>query len=277
MKRVVLMMFAAMSICAVAADNFSQGKRYFENGQYRTALPYLQSAAKEGYGEACYLLGRMYCKGLGTEKNYEVARRMFERGLEYGCPYGEAQLGEMYEYGLGVQKDLAKAVEYYRKSAARGLADGQYMMAMCYWDGKGVKQRRDSTFALMRLVMNNDGQFTYSYMRGRYILGECYEYGYGTEVNIEKAIECYYERWGYNGRVSDPEYIYRAAVLARYNGLDYWDDYIKLAIEHGCSSPEILYKCYQWLCGEDVMEWDCFSYLEKAVAAGYGPALRDMA
>lgn len=277
MKRVVLLMFAAMCICAVAADNLSQGKRYFESGQYRTALPYLQSAAKEGYGEACYLLGRMYCKGLGTEKNYEVARRMFERGLEYGCPYGEAQLGEMYENGLGVQKDMAKAVGYYRKSAGRGLADGQYMMAMCYWDGKGVKQRRDSTFSLLRKVMNNDGQFTYSYMRGRYILGECYEYGYGTEVNIEKAIECYYERWGYNGRVSDPEYIYRAAVLARYNGLDYWDDYIKLAIEHGCSSPEILYKRYQWLCGEDVTEWDCFSYLEKAVEAGYGPALREMA
>ena len=277
MKRVVLLMFAAMSICAVAADNLSKGKRYFESGQYRTALPYLQSAAKEGYGEACYLLGRMYCGGLGTEKNYEVARRMFERGMEYGCPYGEAQLGEMYENGLGVQKDMAKAVEYYRKSAARGLADGQYMMAMCYWEGKGVKQRRDSTFSLLRKVMNNDGQFTYSYMKCRYILGECYEYGYGTEVNIEKAIECYYKRWGYNGRMPDPEYIYRAAVLARYNGLDYWDDYIKLAIEHGCSSPEILYKRYQWLCGEDVTEWDCFSYLEKAVAAGYGPAQRDIA
>lgn len=186
MKRVVLLMFAAMCICAVAADNLSEGKMNFRYGQYRTALPYLQSAAKEGYGEACYLLGWMYRNGLGTEKNYEVARRMFERGLEYGCLYGEAQLGEMYEYGLGVQKDMAKAVEYYRRSAGRGLADGQYMMAICYWEGKGVEQRRDSAFALAKLAMDTVAQLTYREEKCHYILGECYEYGYGTEVDIKR-------------------------------------------------------------------------------------------
>ena len=278
MKRVVLLMFAAMSICAVAADNLSEGKKNYRYRQYRTALPYLQAAAKEGYGEACYLLGRMYRYGLGTEKNYEVARRMFERGMEYGYTYGEAQLGEMYEYGLGVQKDMAKAVGYYRRSAGRGLADGQYMMAMCYWEGKGVEQRRDSAFALVQLAMDTVWQLTYREEKCHYILGECYEYGYGTEVDIKKAIEHYtYHNWNNDDIVYDPECIYRAAILARYNGFSGYGDYINLAIRLGHSSPEILYRRYLWWCGGELKDKDCLYYLEKAVEAGYGPALREMA
>lgn len=69
---------------AGAQEYLVRGKRYYENRNYAAALPQLQDAAKEGYGEACYLLGRMYDFGLGVEQNYPIALCKFQRGLEYG-------------------------------------------------------------------------------------------------------------------------------------------------------------------------------------------------
>ena len=59
-----------------AQDNMSVGKSYYEKAQnawsdyerehyYSSALPLLQAAAKDGFGEACYLLGNMYRYGFG--------------------------------------------------------------------------------------------------------------------------------------------------------------------------------------------------------------------
>ena len=77
MKKTILCLLCLLwGMAAGAQENLVRGKRYYENRNYAAALPLLQDAAKEGYGEACYLLGRMYDFGLGVEQNYPIALRM---------------------------------------------------------------------------------------------------------------------------------------------------------------------------------------------------------
>ncbi len=96
---------------AFAQVNLETGRRYYNYESYSSALPYLQAAAKEGYGEACYLLGRMYYYGMGTEKNLTISERMFRRGLEFGYDKGEIELGDLYFYSY---EDYPKALEMYK-------------------------------------------------------------------------------------------------------------------------------------------------------------------
>ena len=111
MKKILLSVVLCMAayFTAQAQSQLEQGKRLYQEAWnycyniipqqwqtdhasklYRQALPYLQAAAKEGYGEACYLLGNMYSKELGVKKDYAIAKRMYELSIEYGHDRGTA-------------------------------------------------------------------------------------------------------------------------------------------------------------------------------------------
>ena len=75
----------------------------------------------------------MYEKGLGTTANYEIARRMYQRAIEYGYGKGEAELGDLYFYGLGTTQDYKKAYEIYVKGEQRGVPETTCRIAMFYY------------------------------------------------------------------------------------------------------------------------------------------------
>ena len=184
MKKTILCLLCLLwGMAAGAQENLVRGKRYYENRNYAAALPLLQDAAKEGYGEACYLLGRMYDFGLGVEQNYPIALRMFQRGLEYGYELGESELGGLYEWGDGCTADAQKAFDYYQRSHARGVLSGTFNLARCYYYGKGVAEDNEKAFGMLHALVRND-EFRFD-LTGYYrlacrILGECYHKGFGT-------------------------------------------------------------------------------------------------
>lgn len=54
----------------------------FENGDYSTAYPHLMQAARDGNGDAMYLLGKMYEFGYGVLKDTKEAREWYVKGSE---------------------------------------------------------------------------------------------------------------------------------------------------------------------------------------------------
>lgn len=152
MKRMVIICYLlSMALFAVAQDfNLETGKGLYQRAEnnsqfswsaktYTDAIPYLQAAMKEGFGEAAYLLGNMYLKGLGTKVDYKLAKDMFTQSIALGYDKGELELGDIYVYGLGCERDGKKAFELYAKSKERGIDDARYRIAMCWFYGIGVE------------------------------------------------------------------------------------------------------------------------------------------
>lgn len=66
---------------------------------------------KEYEGLACVKLGRLYLRGTGVEKDYQMAKQWFEQGIEYDNYNCCMDLSYLFVYGLGVEKDLNRALE----------------------------------------------------------------------------------------------------------------------------------------------------------------------
>lgn len=132
MKRAIILSVLSM-LCWTgvwAQANLETGIRYYKWEDYARALPYLQAAAKEGYGEACYLLGGMYYSGKGVAADSAIALRMYERGLEYGYNRGEIELGDIYFY---TKKDRKKAYELYCLGYKNKRSEAASRIAMYYY------------------------------------------------------------------------------------------------------------------------------------------------
>ena len=287
MKKTILCLLCLLwGMAAGAQENLVRGKRYYENRNYAAALPLLQDAAKEGYGEACYLLGRMYDFGLGVEQNYPIALRMFQRGLEYGYELGESELGGLYEWGDGCTADAQKAFDYYQRSHARGVLSGTFNLARCYYYGKGVAEDNEKAFGMLHALVRND-EFRFD-LTGYYrlacrILGECYHKGFGTEVNLKEAVRNYFYS-------KSPDCLYLAARLVHDNrlpamGYEYSiKNLMDEAMAGGLDDVQACYDYAAWA-SEANPDWSLagigaesrdavalFGYLSKAAEAGYGPA-----
>lgn len=146
MRKILFLLFMLLSCPLMAQKNLETGKYHYNEAyktiatripqqwewesamrEFRLALPYLQSAAKEGYGEACYLCGNMYGKGWGVNKDYNIAIRMYERAIEFGHNQGEVELGDIYFYAYDNPK---KAYDYYSSGYKKGVYEAGCRIAM---------------------------------------------------------------------------------------------------------------------------------------------------
>lgn len=299
MKKILLLVYGLFFCLNLSAqENLETGLKYYEWREYKTALPYLQAAAKEGYGEACYLLGEMYYYGYGTDKNYTIAMRMYQRGIEYGFTKGEAELGRMYENGEGAAKDLQKAFELYEKSAAKDIVLGKYLLARCYFYGEGTAQDMNKAYALLCDLNGNRNADKWILHNVYMLLGSCYEFGWGTEAKAWQAIQNY-------EKSENPNCLYRAASLmdAQNMGL-YGEDrssglnlkynrlyFLEKAIDAGLEDAQAYYLFVAWAEEEnyikrrssDPVRRNTYSYgkvalpkvfdsLCRSAEMGYGPA-----
>ncbi len=84
MKRIlsILLCLTCLSFAFAQNNDETVGVRYFYEGRYSQALPFLQRAAKAGSLKALDCLGAMYGNGWGVEKNETIMRNMFNRAIQ---------------------------------------------------------------------------------------------------------------------------------------------------------------------------------------------------
>lgn len=75
MKKIILFIFFTITI--LNANSFNDGMKYFIKGKYNKALPHFIKASNNGSKAAQFYLGNMYEKGLGVEKDAEMARKLY--------------------------------------------------------------------------------------------------------------------------------------------------------------------------------------------------------
>jgi uncharacterized protein len=105
--------------------------------------------AKRNYEKASALgnlyamtnLGWMYVYGNGVSKDEERGRKMVEEAARAGNAFAQASLGWVYRQGLaGAQKDAGLAAKWYRQAATQGYPAAMSAMGWLYREGFGVEQ-----------------------------------------------------------------------------------------------------------------------------------------
>ena len=99
-----------------------------------------KTKAEQGYAEAQFILGNMYCKGQGVAQDYKKAVVWYTKAAEQGVAEAQYNLWVMYLKGQGVPQDYKKAVVWCTKAAEQGYAEAQYNLGYMYDNGKGVPQ-----------------------------------------------------------------------------------------------------------------------------------------
>ena len=69
---------------------------------YQRAMAAYKVGAEGGDALCQYMVGMMYCDGLGVAKDYEQARLWIEKAVAQDWPDAIGQLGVMYFHGKGV-------------------------------------------------------------------------------------------------------------------------------------------------------------------------------
>ena len=118
----------------------------------------IKSACAEGKGAACYSLGLMYSKGIGTEKSDYQAREAYKRGCKKANNKNAcSELGKMEVLGLGKNRDDysiktniskeqnistldPKQLENSKSACAQGDGEACYRLGQMYSKGIGVEK-----------------------------------------------------------------------------------------------------------------------------------------
>ncbi len=187
------------------------------------AVKCLELAAAAGDDEALVELGNLYFDGAGDmAPDQEKAFRYYLQAAEKDVPNGWELVGYCLYEGKGASQNRQEALGWYEKAAEQGLYNSYYMMGMIYgYDEtlfnyeKAVSYFEKSaklgqTDALVRLgtmhlhgvgTIPPDQQKAFQYFSqaalsdnslGWEWAAYCHYWGYGTQQNRQKALQCYH-------------------------------------------------------------------------------------
>jgi TPR repeat protein len=108
---------------------------------------WLHDLACGGLAEAQTMLGQMLLDGRGTPAHPGAARRWFALAARGGYPPAANMLGRCLERGWGGPADWARAAQSYRQAAEQALDWGQYNLANMLLRGRGVARDVPQSFA----------------------------------------------------------------------------------------------------------------------------------
>ena len=113
----------SISISAQSADKlYDEGKKLYDQEQYKEAVPKLQAAADKGHKKAQYRLGRCYDKGYGVKENDQKAFELYQKSAKQDYAKAMFQLGKCYMKGKGVTANQEEA----RKWIKRAIGDEKH-------------------------------------------------------------------------------------------------------------------------------------------------------
>jgi hypothetical protein len=164
-----------------ALDLYREGKGYYENKEYKKALPLLSKAAGMGHTKSRTVLGTMYRLGRGVKKDIRKAHELYIMAGEKGNARAQFFLGAMFDDGVGVPPDPIKAFNWYLKAAEQEHPTAQLNLGLLYWKEKDYSNALD--WFHKSAEKGNDG--------AQFVIGEMYSGGMGVKKNLDEARKWY--------------------------------------------------------------------------------------
>ena len=266
------------------------GKYYLGEKDYKKSFEWLKKSADQNNIEAEYLLGDFYYYGYIITRDYQKAFYYYKESANKGNNKAQYMLGNCYYNGYGTDKNYNKAFFYYKESAYRGNRKAKYMVGKCYYNGFGCNVDYNMAFEylndfstnealemLFRLGVsfynekNYDKAFRCLYKsrnisdESQYLLGECYYYGFGCNVDYDMAF-----KYLNDCNIDDAlEMLFRLGV-SFYNKKNYDKAFRCLYKSRNISdeSQYLLGECYYYGYGTDQYYKNACYYYEKSAKQG---------
>jgi len=175
----ILILFLTFITFAHAKDNLSNNPKE------------LQALVDQGNTQAMVKLGYFYFTGNQVNKSNNKAFNLYTLAAENGNLQAMNNLCNMYLYGEGVEKNLPLAFQLCSEPARAGNSSSMVMLAEIVQNIKvgplsNDKKLADETaFKFYKMAAERD------HIHGQYMLGQFYEQGRGTPIQIQQAIEWY--------------------------------------------------------------------------------------
>ncbi len=170
-------------------DRLEKGNAAYRAGDYAQARLWYGKAADQGNAEAQAMVGILYARGLGVERDDAQALQWFFKAANHGSARALSLLGDMYSAGRGVQKDDEMAADFYSRSAElfqlRGDPSAQASLGLAYLTGRGVEKDYNRAFAMFKRAADKEDQ------SAQYNLAFMLQQGLGAPRDENQAEEWY--------------------------------------------------------------------------------------
>lgn len=156
----------------------------------KEAFNYCKKAADYpfyGSAQAKLALAEYYARGIGTERDPEQAFACVKAAAEGGCDEACLPLARRYDRGDGTDTDPGEAMRWYEKAAATGSVEAMVALA----DRLAERGPAVDAFAWYQRAAEHD-------RRAEFKLAVCYDRGFGTQQNTNRAIDLLYRRATYH-------------------------------------------------------------------------------
>lgn len=131
-------------------------------------------------------IGEMFEKGLGVEKNYEVAQEWFQKSSDQDDDVGMLNLGLLLLKNEG-DNNIVVATDLIKKSVEKGNIQAQTILAEMYEQGVLLNQNYDFALNLYKKSAKKGCAIA------PYKIGLMYEFGRGVAIDLRVAKRWYHQ------------------------------------------------------------------------------------
>lgn len=194
------------------------GKMY-QNGNVikanlKEAICHYEIASAYGFNNATHRLIDIYFDENSPEWNVYIGRAYLEKLLDEGDPLAEYKYGKCLIEGRYYKKNIKKGLKYLRKSDTK---ESLYLLGNIYYHGKIVNRSNNmalfyyldaakfgcsvSMYQAAKIIisenLNNEhiilleSAIELGNKEAHYLLGKCYQFGIGVDVDYQKAFKHY--------------------------------------------------------------------------------------
>jgi TPR repeat protein len=119
-------------------DELEQARTAANSGKYEACYNGVCHVAIKGHPQAQSILGQLYEKGIGVDKNADKAAMYYRKAAGKGVKEAQTRLGMMLYNGEGLAKNPKEASKWLKMAAKQNVAEAQYQLGNMYLKGDGV-------------------------------------------------------------------------------------------------------------------------------------------
>lgn len=112
------------------------------------AYKYLNEAANQGHIKSLTLLGHLYRKGYGCNRNYKKALNLYHLSHSMGDEEATFLIGYIHYKGLGhISQNYKKAIKWFKK---KPYVMSNHFLGICNYYGFGMSQNQEKAFEIFK-------------------------------------------------------------------------------------------------------------------------------